>query len=76
MPKYYFHIRDGQYLVPDEEGLSLSDWLAVKIEGHMSAWDIGRHAACTSMDCSIEISDQWGKTLDRIAVEIPHRLPC
>lgn len=32
MPKYYFDIRDGKDLYPDEEGLVLSDQRAAEME--------------------------------------------
>jgi hypothetical protein len=36
MPRYYFDIRNGQDLYPDEEGLELADQRAAEIEAAMS----------------------------------------
>ena len=36
MPRYYFDMRDGGVLCPDEEGLELADWRAAEIEAAMS----------------------------------------
>ena len=45
MTQYFFHIRDGDTLVPDEEGCELPDLEAVKVEATKSACDLFKQAA-------------------------------
>ena len=45
MPRYYFHIRDGDTLVFDDEGCELADWEAIKNEALRSARDLHRQNA-------------------------------
>ena len=40
MPRYFFHIRHPDYLVPDEEGAEFPDDVAAQHEGLESARDI------------------------------------
>jgi hypothetical protein len=40
MSRFYFHIRDGEGLVPDEEGMDLLDLEAAKNEAVISAREI------------------------------------
>jgi uncharacterized protein DUF6894 len=40
MPRYYFHIRDGDTFILDDEGFELADMEAVKIEAFRSAMDL------------------------------------
>jgi hypothetical protein len=42
MPRYYFDIRNGQNLYPDEEGLELADRRAAEIEAAMSLADLAK----------------------------------
>ena len=42
MPRYYFDIRNGQDLYPDEEGLELADQRAAEIEAAMSLAGLAR----------------------------------
>jgi len=72
MPQYFFHIRDGENLIRDDEGLSLSDLSAAKAEGLMSAADIARQPTYVSDGSSIEVSDQAGTILDRIFIKPYH----
>lgn len=76
MLKFYFHVRDGETLIPDEEGMVLKDWTAIQIEGHKSAWEIGKQFGSYPYDLSVEIVDQFGTIVDRIAIAPPHQLPC
>jgi len=45
MTKYYFHIRVGNSVIPDDEGLDLPDLETVKEEAIRSAHDLRREAA-------------------------------
>jgi hypothetical protein len=40
MSRYYFHIRDGETLVPDEEGTECRDMVAVQEEARASVRDL------------------------------------
>jgi hypothetical protein len=74
--KFYFHIRDGEELVRDEEGLALSDWSAIRNEGHQSALDIASERGCYSGHCSIEVVDQFGAIVDRIVIQPVQKYIC
>ena len=76
MLKFYFHIRDGEELVRDEEGLTLRDWRSVKHEGYSSALDVALECGCQSSNCSIEVVDQFGKIIDSVVVRPLNKLPC
>jgi hypothetical protein len=51
MPRYYFDIRDGEDLYPDEEGLDLPDLRSAEVE------------AATSLAMMARIGYVWGPTL-------------
>lgn len=42
MTRYYFDIRDGQDLYPDEEGLDLADQKAAEIEAARALGDLAK----------------------------------
>lgn len=42
MTRYYFDIRDGQDLYPDEEGLELTDQKAAEIEAARALGDLAK----------------------------------
>ena len=42
MPRYYFDIRDGEALFPDEEGMELDDQRAAEIEAAQSLADMAK----------------------------------
>jgi hypothetical protein len=70
MSLYYFHIRDGRHLVPDEEGLECRNILAAKIEAQASARDL-REAALHSfmpvVPATVEVEDEDGNQLGEMA---------
>jgi hypothetical protein len=45
MPRYYFHIRDGDTLILDDDGCELADVEATKAEAFDSARDLRRQDA-------------------------------
>ena len=45
MPRYYFDIRDGDELIPDEEGMDLPDLKAAEIEAAHSLLGMAKDAA-------------------------------
>jgi hypothetical protein len=76
MPRYFFHIRDGWEVIPDEEGIEFPDRCLAEVEGYDSARDLavaadseGRSIAA----CAVEITDEAGTILRRIRVEPVYR---
>lgn len=48
MPRYYFDLRDGDCLAPDEEGVDLPDLVAVQNEAARAIADLARDTIRTS----------------------------
>jgi hypothetical protein len=73
MTRFYFHIREGLRLIPDEEGLDLPNMAAARLEAEASAVDLARAAAryatCGSAS-AIEITDDSGRCLDWVEVRV------
>lgn len=42
MMRYYFDIRDGEALYPDEEGIELHDQMSAEVEAAISLADMAR----------------------------------
>jgi hypothetical protein len=64
MSRYFFHIRDGLILVPDEEGMECRDMRAVEDEARASARDLGEEALRNRFIHflpSIEVEDELGR---------------
>ena len=71
MPRYYFHIRDGQDLVQDEEGSEVADLEAAKSEARDSARDLAIDEIRNKRPVDgrkVEIADGDGQTLAVVAV--------
>jgi hypothetical protein len=71
MPRYYFHIREGQDLVRDEEGTEASDLEAAKSEARDSARDLAIDGIRNKRPLEgrlVEVADGEGKTLAVIAI--------
>jgi hypothetical protein len=66
MPRYFFHIRQGEDLIPDYEGAEFEDLEAARVEAAHSCRDL---AAQEIRDggpvtfCKIEIWDECGRQL-------------
>jgi hypothetical protein len=64
MAKYYFHIRVGNSVIPDDEGFDLADLEAVQEEAIRSVDDLRREAALNQYLAenlfSIEVRDEAG----------------
>lgn len=72
MPRYYFHMRDGSQLLPDNEGSELYDLNAAKTEALAAAADIlvARIQAGRPLgDAVFEIADETGA----VVMSIPLR---
>jgi len=77
MPTYFFHIRHGWDLIPDEEGMEFPDLHRAEVEGYASARDLAAANPCATHNidaCSVEIADENGTVLSRIKVEPIHRV--
>ncbi len=63
MPRYFFDIRDGTGLYPDEEGLDLEDERAARIEAAHALAGIARDAAKEEgrANVSIEVRTEAGR---------------
>ena len=69
MSRYYFHIRDGQTLVPDEEGMECRSMSAVQDEARASACDmiiVALRSHSTTLPASIEIEDEQGNEIHQV----------
>ena len=73
MSRYYFHIREGQAFVRDEEGTECRDMNAVLNEAQASARDIAQAALKSQYEqalASIEIEDEDGRTLGHVSAAL------
>jgi hypothetical protein len=71
MPRYFFHIRDGDHVTRDDEGEELPDLKAVEREARLSARDI--LAECLAghkqpNDRKIEVTNDIGVVVYTISV--------
>jgi hypothetical protein len=77
MPTYFFHIRDGWGLIPDEEGMDLPDLYQAQAEGYASARDLASADPCAVHNFAawaVEIADEEGTLLSQIKVEPIYRV--
>lgn len=69
--KYYFHVRDGEQVIPDREGSELPDLVAARAEAWSSACDFAidslRGGAAVN-GRRIEIADGSGVVLESMLV--------
>jgi hypothetical protein len=67
MSRYYFHIRDGRFFVPDDEVIECRNLSAVRSEARSSTIDLA-NAALRSGEVapSIEIEDEDGNPLANV----------
>ena len=76
MPRYYFHIRNADDLLPDEEGTDLPDLNAARELALASARDLLGDAIKAGKEIvpeSIVIADAHGQEL--MSVPLEHALP-
>jgi hypothetical protein len=69
--RYFFHIRDDQGLVPDEEGSELPDLATAQTEARLSARDFAIEILKCGQTLSgrrIEIADGDGMVLDSLRI--------
>ena len=75
--RYYFHIRDGWNVIPDDEGMECASWGAAWVEAYASADDVAAAALRDGLPWTagaIEIADGAGNVLGRVAVPEQRRL--
>ncbi|WP_439369199.1 DUF6894 family protein [Bradyrhizobium sp. DASA03120] len=69
MPRYYFDLREGHHVAPDEEGLDLPDMEAVQNEAARALSDLARDtirataAFGVARNLSIEVRDDQGTVM-------------
>jgi hypothetical protein len=64
--RYYFHIRDGQFLVPDEEGTECCTLSAAHEEARASATDLlnaAMRSRSSRVPGAVEIEDEDGNAV-------------
>jgi hypothetical protein len=69
MPRYHFHIRDGQSFIPDEEGMEFEDLECAKAEARESCKELAIQRVRNSLTIdglSMEIVDESGTVLDTL----------
>jgi hypothetical protein len=79
MPKYFFQIRDGWDVIPDEEGMEFSNLKLAEVEGYASAHDLAAAAQFEGRSFAayaVEIADEAGTVLSRIRIEPTQRFAC
>jgi hypothetical protein len=75
MPRYFFHIRTGDHLNRDDEGVVLPSLEAAQAEALRSAGDLIRDAQRNLKEVAeadIVVMDQGGDTLATIPIVLPH----
>jgi hypothetical protein len=76
MPRYFFQIRDGWEVLPDEEGMEFPNLNLAEVEGHASARDLAAAALFEGRSTAayaVEIVDEAGTILSRIKIESGRR---
>jgi hypothetical protein len=71
MSRYFFHIRDGWAVIPDEEGMDFPNLNAARVEAYSSACDLceaASHGNRNNAAFAIEIADRDGNVLGSVAV--------
>ncbi len=74
MPRYFFHIRDGENTIPDEEGLELADNEAAEVEARRSAMEMLADAQREATDIAqqvIEVTRPDGVVIARVELATP-----
>jgi hypothetical protein len=72
MPRYFFHIRDGWDLIPDDEGIVFPGLDQAEAEGYASARDLaaaGAYEGHSFAAYAVEVADGAGNILRRIKIE-------
>jgi hypothetical protein len=76
MTRYFFHIRDGWEVIPDEEGMEFSTPDLAEAEAYASARDLsisGNPCGSRFAAYAIELVDEAGNVLRRIKIQPDYR---
>ena len=66
MPQYFFHIRDGETLIQDEEGAFFEDFETARSEAYSSARDLAADQLRGGVNVSpsvVQLTDETGMVL-------------
>jgi hypothetical protein len=77
MPRYFFHIRDGWEVIPDEEGMEFPTQNLAAVEGYASARDLAVAAESEGRSLAayaVEVVEESGAILRRIRVTPIYRV--
>jgi hypothetical protein len=69
MGRFYFHVRAGDQLIPDEEGIDLPDFSAARREAILSARELLAEAIMSGkpeVPEAFVIADEGGRELDTV----------
>jgi hypothetical protein len=69
MGRFYFHLRDGDKLLPDDDGVDLPDFSAAKREAVLAARELLAEAIRSGrqkVPDAFVIADESGRTLDTV----------
>ncbi|HXQ03295.1 MAG TPA: hypothetical protein VN831_00865 [Bradyrhizobium sp.] len=69
MGRFYFHLRDGDKLLPDDEGVDLPDFSAAKREAVLAARELLAEAIGNGrqkVPDAFVIADESGRALDTV----------
>ena len=72
MPRYFFHIRDSDGFIQDDEGMIFADDFAAKREGQISAAEMLAHDLRFKVKMAyqaIEVTDEVGAVLATYPVD-------
>lgn len=73
MPKFFFHIRDGSHLIPDEDGIEMEDLAAALSEAEAGALDMLDDARLEGTSIShqtVEVHDDQGRLVGRVDLKL------
>ena len=79
LKRYFFDLRDGDALVPDDEGIQLPDIESVQEEAALSLADMARNADRTHPErgawhrMAVEVRDERGPILNALFTFEPDR---
>jgi uncharacterized protein DUF6894 len=76
MPRLYFHVREGDHLFEDSEGVSVDDLRQARheaLEVAQELWDEAAETGETLPADAFEVSDEHGQQV--MLIRIPEGLP-
>lgn len=70
--RYYFNLRDGTDVIPDDEGSEFATFSAARAEARASLLDLVKddlRSGRPAINWQIEIADRQGKLIDSISLD-------